>query len=105
MMRCDWKRRRTHVVEQVLKNARKILWANLPPTHSLSDEAALRALRKIMRSPAVWTARERGSDNVLTFILRGANRILSEQSQAAQEIISRLWDILIQPDLARQVKS
>jgi hypothetical protein len=57
-----------------------------------------------MRSPAVWTARERGSDNVLTFILRGVNRILSDQSQANEAAYKIMigMDKWLDPDLLRQ---
>jgi hypothetical protein len=50
------------VIEQALRDAQNILWRNLPPTQSQSDEAVVRALRDIVRSARVKSVLERGSD-------------------------------------------
>jgi hypothetical protein len=47
------------VIEQALRDAQNILWRNLPPTQSQSDEAVVRALRDIVRSARVKSVLER----------------------------------------------
>jgi hypothetical protein len=78
------------VVELALKAAKDILWANLPPNDNLSDEAAVHAIRNIVRAPGVKRAVERGSDTALTFVLRATNHIVSDQSRPARGTINLL---------------
>jgi len=89
------------VVELALRAAQDILWTNLPPTDNLSDDAAVQAIRNIVRSPAVKSVIERGSDTALTFVLRATNQIVSDQLRPARDTINLLWDILDRPDLNR----
>jgi hypothetical protein len=89
------------VIEQALRDAQNILWRNLPPTQSQSDEAVVRALRDIVRSARVKSVLERGSDTALVFVLRATNKVLADESQIPREIIARLWNILDEPELNR----
>jgi hypothetical protein len=86
------------VIKRALRDAQDILWANLPPTH---DDGPVFALRKIMRAPAVQEAIEKANDTALCFVLRAVNRIVSDEDQAHRTTISRLWDILDDPELNR----
>src|SRR6266567_4750472 len=43
------------VIESAIRAAQNLLWQNLPPTHKLSDAAAVARLRDLVRSPAVKT--------------------------------------------------
>ena len=88
-------------IEQALRDAQNILWSNLPPTQSQSDEAVVRALRDIVRSARVKSVLERGSDTALVFVLRATNKVLADESQTPREIIARLWNILDEPELNR----
>ena len=45
-------------------------------------------------------ALERGSDTALCFVLRAVKRILSEENQP-NTTISRLWEVLDEPELNR----
>ena len=89
------------VIEQALRDAQNILWRNLPPTQSQSDEAVVRALRDIVRSARVKSVLERGSDTALVFVLRATNKVLADESETPREIIARLWNILDEPELNR----
>jgi hypothetical protein len=48
----------------------------------------------------VHQALERGNDTALCFVLRAVNRILSDEDQP-NTTISRLWDVLDEPELNR----
>ena len=85
------------VIEQALRDAQNILWRNLPPTQSQSDEAVVRALRDIVRSARVKSVLERGSDTALVFVLRATNKVLADESETPSEIIARLRNILDEP--------
>jgi hypothetical protein len=85
------------VIEQALRDAQNILWRNLPPTQSQSDEAVVRALRDIVRSARLKSVLERGSDTEL----RATNKVLADESETPREIIARLWNILDEPELNR----
>jgi hypothetical protein len=82
-----------------LKAAQDILWANLPPSNNLADEAAVQAIRNIVRSPAVKSEIKRGSDTAPTFVLRATNQIVSDQFRAPADTITLLWGVLDQPYL------
>jgi hypothetical protein len=89
------------LVERTLKDVQHILWSNLPPTDSLSDEAAVKALRQIVRSPDVKLALERGSDTASVFVLRAINTVLADDSASPGDIITSLWPILDQLEVDR----
>ena len=89
------------LVERALKDVQHILWCNLPPADSLSDEAAVEALRQIVRSPDVKVALERGSDTALVFVLRAINTVLADDSAPPGEIITNLWPIFDQLEVDR----
>ena len=75
-----------NVVVLALKAAQDILWTNLPPTDNLSDEAAVQAIRNIVRAPGVKGAIDRGNDTALTFVLRATNQIVSDEFRPARVI-------------------
>jgi hypothetical protein len=89
------------LVERTLKDVQHILWSNLPPTDSLTDEAAVKALRQIVRSPDVKLALERGSDTASVFVLRAINTVLADDSALPGDIITSLWPILDQLEVDR----
>ena len=66
------------VIEQALRDVQDVLCANLALTPNLADDRAAACLRTIVGAPHVQIAIERGNDTVLNFVLRGANRILSD---------------------------
>ena len=88
------------VVELAVKAAQNILWTNLPPTDNLSDEAAVQAIRNIVRTPGVKRAVEHGNDTALTFVLRATNQIVSG-TRPARDTVNMLWAILDQSELNR----
>jgi hypothetical protein len=82
------------VIVDAIKMAQRLLWQNLPPAHSLLDVTTVMRFRDLVRSPAVQSALERGSDTFPAFALRAVERVLADQSRTDREIISRLWDVL-----------
>jgi hypothetical protein len=86
------------VVEQAVRKAQVILWANSP---RLSDDEAVKRIRAVVLTPAVQKACQDGSDTVPAFALRGVLRVLSDQPEPARVTIGRLGDILHEPDLNR----
>ena len=88
------------VVKRTLREAQGILWANLPPASNLPDAQAVKSLRALVRTPQVHQALERGNDTALCFVLRAVNRILSDEDQP-NTTISRLWEVLDEPELNR----
>jgi hypothetical protein len=87
------------VIVEGIKVAKDLLRQNLPPTHNLTDAAAVLRFRELVRSQAIRSALERSSDTVLAFALREVERVLCDQSQPHRETINRLWDILDDPHL------
>src|SRR5215831_11611172 len=87
------------VIESAIRAAQNLLWQNLPPTHNLSDAAAVARLRDLVRSPAVKTVLLHSNDTFLAFVLRAAESVLADRSRTDREIISRLWDLLDDPHL------
>jgi hypothetical protein len=87
------------VIIDAIKVAQDLLRQNLPPTHNLTDAAAVLRFRELVRSQAIRSALERSSDTVLAFALREVERVLSDQSRTHRETINRLWDILDTPHL------
>ena len=86
--------------QRTLREARGILWANLPPASNLPDAEAVKSLRALVRTPQVHQALERGNDAALCFVLRAVNRIVSDEDQP-NTTISRLWKVLAEPELNR----
>jgi hypothetical protein len=82
------------VIRQALCDAQDILWANLPPSHNLTDDGAVAGLRAGIAVPAVQEAIEQGNDTALCFVLRAVNHILTEQSESPRRTIDRLWNVL-----------
>jgi len=89
------------VIEQALREAQDLLWANLPPTHELPDDQAVKGIRALVCLPSVEHALERGNDTVCAFALRAVHRVLSEQAASPRVTVCRLWDILDEPHLNR----
>ena len=89
------------VIKRTLREAQGILWANLPPASNLPDAQAVKSLRALVRTPQVHQALKRGNDTALCFVLRAVNRILSDKDQPDRVTISRLWEVLDEPELNR----
>ena len=89
------------MIERTLRNAQGILRANLPPAKNLPDDQAVQSLRAIVCTPQVREVLERGNDTALCFVLRAANRILSDDDQSDRTKINRLWDVLDEPKFSR----
>jgi hypothetical protein len=89
------------VIERVLREAQDLLRANLPPTQNLPDDRAVASLRAAISAPAVQQAIERGNDTALSFVLRAANRILSDTALPPRTTLNGLWCILDDPELNR----
>jgi hypothetical protein len=94
-MQCD------RVIRQALRDAQDILWANLPPNHNLTDDAAVAGLRAVIAVAAVQEAIEQGDDTALCFMLRAVNHILGDEAEAPRKTIDRLWGVLDDPELNR----
>ena len=89
------------LIERTLRDAQGILRANLPPAKNLPDDQAVQSLRAIVRTPQVREVLERGDDTALCFVLRAANRILSEDNQPDRRTINRLWHVLDELEVHR----
>ena len=89
------------VIKRTLRDAQGILWANLTPASNLPDAQAVKSLRSLVRTPQGRQVLERGSDTALCFVLRAVNRILSDEDQPDRVTISRLWEVLDEPELKR----
>ena len=87
------------VIIDAIKMAQRLLWQNPAPTHKLPDATTVMRSRDLVRSPAIQSALERSSDTFPAFTLRAVESVLADQSQTDCEIISRLWDVLDDPDL------
>jgi hypothetical protein len=88
------------LIKRTLREARGILWANLPPACNLPDAQAVKSLQALVRTPQVHQALERGNDTALCFVLRAVNHILSDEDQP-NTTINRLWVVLDEPELNR----
>ena len=89
------------VIKRTLREAQGMLWANLPPASNLPDAQAVKSLRALIRTPQGQQVLERGNDTALWFVLRAVNRILSDKDQPDRVTISRLWEVLDEPELNR----
>jgi hypothetical protein len=86
------------LIQFVLRKSQETLWDNLSATKQLPDGRTVNTIRALVSTPSAQTAIERADDTVFAFALRAVNRVVS-QEQPAVRIISRLWDILDDPDL------
>jgi hypothetical protein len=89
------------VIKRTLQEAQGILWANLPPASNLPDAQAVKSLQALVRTPQGQQVLEGGNDTALCFVLRAVNRILSDKDQPDRVTISRLWEVLDEPELNR----
>ena len=89
------------VIKRTLREAQGMLSANLPPARNLPDAQAVKSLRALIRTPQGQQVLERGNDTALCFVLRAVNRILSDKDQPDRVTISRLWEVLDEPELNR----
>jgi hypothetical protein len=85
------------VIEDALRRALDLLWANLLPRETLSDEQAFERLRRLVRSRKVRAALA-GSATFLAATLRAVRRVLLDQDgRTARQRIGELWCILDVP--------
>ena len=89
------------VIKRTLREAQGMLWANLPPASNLPDAQAVKSLRALVQTPQGQQVLEGGNDTALCFVLRAVNRILSDKDQPDRVTISRLWEVLDEPELNR----
>jgi hypothetical protein len=87
------------LIQYILRRSHETLWANLPPQTRLSDAKAVAIIRELVSSPTARKAIERGSDTLCAFALRALNRIVCETSRPPADIITRLWDVVDEPQL------
>ena len=55
--------------------------------------------RELIRSQAIRSALERGSDTLFVFALRAVEQVTSDHSQTNRQTINRLWEVLDDPHL------
>ena len=70
----------------------------IAPKCNLPDAETVARLSKIISSSAVVGALRR-SDTFFAFVLRAIRRVLADQSQTDQQVITSLWSIFDHPDL------
>jgi hypothetical protein len=87
------------IIADGIKTAQSLLRQNLAPTHDLTNATVVLRFRELVRSQAIRSALERGSDTVLAFALREVERVLCDQLRPHRETINQLWDILDDPHL------
>jgi hypothetical protein len=87
------------IIVEVIKAAQDLLSQNLPPAHNLTDAATVMRFRELIRSQAIRSALERGSDTLFVFALRAVERVTSDHSQTNRQTINRLWEVLDDPHL------
>jgi hypothetical protein len=87
------------VIDRALRNIQNLVWANLP------DDRMVACLRAVVGAPEIQEALERGNDTALCFVLRAANRILSDGVQP-RITITQLWELVDESELnhARSLK-
>ena len=86
------------ILETAIRQARSLLWVNWPAAHNLPDAETVARLSQIIGSSAVLWALRR-SDTFFAFVLRAIRRVLADQSQTDQQVITSLWSIFDDPDL------
>jgi hypothetical protein len=87
------------LIQFILRKSQKALWDNLSSSKQLPDHRTVNTIRALVSSPSAQAAIERGDDTIFAFALRAVDRVVSKQEVPAAGIISRLWDILDDPDL------
>src|SRR5215831_7168535 len=87
------------IIVDAIKVAQDLLSQNLPPAHNLTDAATVMRFRELVRSQAIRSALERGSDTLFVFALRAVQRVTSDHSQTNRQTIDRLWEVLDDPHL------
>jgi hypothetical protein len=87
------------VIDQAVRDVQDLLWVNLPPNHNLPDDRTVACIRAVVAQPEIQRAIKYGDDTALSFVLRGANRILSETELPPRAILNLLWGILDEPGL------
>ena len=92
-MRHDW------AIERALRDAQRLLRANLPPKRSLPDDRTVACLRAVLGQNDVVRAMRLGNDTALAFVLRGMHRILHDPQYVPRATISRLWELMDEPAL------
>jgi hypothetical protein len=55
--------------------------------------------RELIRSEAIRSALERGSDTLFVLALRAVEQVTSDHSQTNRQTINRLWEVLDDPHL------
>ena len=87
------------IIVEAIKVAQDLLSQNLPPAHNLTDAATVMRFRDLIRSRAIRSVLERGSDTLFVFALRAIERVTSDDSQTNRQTINRLWEVLDEPHL------
>lgn len=93
------------IIVEALRVAQDLLCQNLPAVQRLNDASAVMRFRELVRSQAVRSALERGSDTLFAFALRAVGQAISDQSQTNREMINRLWEVLDEPHLNQALGS
>jgi hypothetical protein len=89
-----------HVIQQALWDVQDLLCANLALRHGhLPDDRAVACLKTIVGAPNVQRAIERGNDTAQSFVLRGANHVLSDPLLPPSAVLAMLWSIMDLPEI------
>jgi hypothetical protein len=86
------------LIADALRRAQALLWANLPPARTLTDDKIIYNLRTLVRSRHVKAAL-RKSDSCVAFALRAVERVLADDLKTNRAIIGELRRILDDPAL------
>ena len=89
------------IIVDAIKVAQELLCQNLPAAQNISDATAVMRFRELVRSQAIRSALERGSDTLFVFALRAVQRVTSDHSQTNRQTIDRLWEVLDDPHLIK----
>src|ERR1700704_5600272 len=89
-----------HVIQQALWDVQDLLCANLALRHGhLPDDRAVACLKTIVGAPNVQRAIERENDTAQSFVLRGANHVLSDPLLPPSAVPAMLWSIMDLPEI------
>src|SRR5262249_34854256 len=89
------------IIVDAIKVAQDLLSQNLPPAHNLTDAATVMRFRELVRSQAIRSALERGSDTFFVFALGAVQGGTSDNSQTNRQTIDRLGEFLDDPHLKK----
>jgi hypothetical protein len=92
-MNCD------RVIADAIKAAQRLMWHR----YDLPDGMKVVRLRKLVRSPTVQSALQCNSNALLPSTLRAVELVIADHSRTDGEMISRLGDILNNPQLIQAV--